>query len=147
MAVNVFRWIRTHRWLTAGLVIAAGLIALNVVAFNQAWSMTHFREGGTKTANPESLSLLQKVRVSLLGVSLPRPQNTINPKSVGLAFEAHRFGGAEGAELEAWHIPCEKAKGLVLFAHGYGACKASLLLEATRTPPDGIRGLLARFPR
>jgi hypothetical protein len=93
VAVNVFRWIRTHRRLTAGLVVAAGLIALNVVAFNQAWSMTHFQEGGTKTANPESLSLLQKVRVSLLGVSLPRPQNTIGPQSVGLAFETHRFGG------------------------------------------------------
>jgi hypothetical protein len=115
---KIFRWIRTHRWLTAGLVVAAGLIALNVVAFNQAWSMTHFRLGGTKTANPEALSLWQKVQISLLGVSLLRPQNAVDPQSVGLAFETHRFGGTEGDELEAWHIPCEKAKGPVLFAHG-----------------------------
>jgi alpha-beta hydrolase superfamily lysophospholipase len=145
VALKVFLWIRTHRWLTAGLVAAAGLIALNVVAFNQAWSMTHFQEGAIKTANPESLSLLQKVRVSLLGVSLPRPQNTIDPRSVGLAFETHRFGGAEGDELEAWHIPCEKAKGIVLFAHGYGACKASLLLEARALHGMGYAALLLDF--
>ena len=50
MIRKVFRWMRTHRWQAALVVVAAGVIALNVVAFNQAWSMTHFREGGTKTA-------------------------------------------------------------------------------------------------
>ncbi len=64
---TVFRWMWTHRWLTVGLVAAAVLLEVNVVAFNQAWSMTHFTRGGTRTENPEALSLFEKVRVSLLG--------------------------------------------------------------------------------
>ena len=123
-------WMRSHRRLTACLVVALGLIALNVVAFNQAWSMTHFSEGGERTPNPESLSLLGKFRVAIVGVNLPKPVNGKDPAAYGLAFETHHLGGADGQELEAWHIPCAKAKGLVLLAHGYGGCKASLLLEA-----------------
>jgi alpha-beta hydrolase superfamily lysophospholipase len=41
-----------------------------------------------------------------------------------------RFGGASGSELEGWFIPKDKPRGLVLFAHGYCASKASLLREA-----------------
>jgi alpha-beta hydrolase superfamily lysophospholipase len=138
-------WMRTHRRLTACLVLALGFVAMNVVAFNQAWSMTHFSQTGRKTAKPESLSLFEKVRVAVAGVNLPRPTNSIDPSSLGLDFETCRFGGADGAELEAWHISCAKAKGLVLFAHGYGACKASLLTEAKAFHELGYAALLLDF--
>ena len=126
-------------------MLALGFVAVNVVAFNQAWSMTHFSPSGQKTATPETLSFLQKVRVSLLGINLPRPINRIDPHSVGLDFETVRFGGADGAELEAWYIPCAKAKGLALFAHGYGTCKASLLNEAKAFHELGYAACLLDF--
>lgn len=139
------KWMRSHRWLTACLVVALGFIALNVVAFNQAWSMTHFSVGGERTPNPESLSLLGKVRVAIVGVNLPKPVNGKDPAAYGVAFETHRLGGADGQELEAWHIPCTRAKGIVLLAHGYGGCKASLLPEAKKFHELGYAAFLLDF--
>jgi uncharacterized protein len=145
MCRPILRWIRTHRKLSLCLAAAAAFLGLNVVAFNQAWSMTHFSPGGTRTANPESLSPLEKMRVALVGVNLPKPSNTIDPSSLGLPFEVRRFGGADQAELEGWLIPCQPSKGLVLFAHGYGACKASLLNEAQAVHRMGYAAFLLDF--
>src|SRR6202011_4305109 len=105
-------------------------IALNIVAFNHAWSMTHFAKDGVKTPSPESLSLIQKVKVSFVGINIPRPENYTDPRSLGLEFENHKFVGKDGVDLEAWHIPHPKATGLVLMIHGYASCKANLLPEA-----------------
>jgi uncharacterized protein len=142
---RVWRWTRTHRRLVLCLAALLALLALNVVAFNQAWSMTHFSASGSRTASPEALSFLEKVRVGVMGVSLPKPINAIDPSHVGVRFETVRFGGATGAELEAWFIPHEQAKGCVLFAHGYGACKASLLHEASAVHRLGYSALLVDF--
>jgi alpha-beta hydrolase superfamily lysophospholipase len=142
---RVWRWTRTHRRLTLCLAALLALLALNVVAFNQAWSMTHFSASGSRTASPEALSFLEKVRVGVMGVSLPKPINVIDPSHVGLGFETVRFGGATGSELEGWFIAQEQPKGCVLFAHGYGACKASLLHEARAINRLGYSALLVDF--
>ncbi len=126
----VIRWMRKHRRLTIGLAALLALVAVNVVAFNQAWSMTHFAASGTRTSRPEELGFLDKVQVGLIGVRLPKPANAIDPSHVGLAFETVRFGGSSGAELEGWFVPHVEPRGIVLFAHGYGASKSSLLNEA-----------------
>jgi alpha-beta hydrolase superfamily lysophospholipase len=136
---------RSHRRLALCLAALVALLAINVVAFNQAWSMTHFSESGSRTASPETLPFLKKLRVGLLGVSLPKPVNSIDPRQVGLAFETVRFGGATGSELEGWLIPHAQPKGLVLFAHGYGACKSSLLQEASAVHRLGYSALLVDF--
>jgi alpha-beta hydrolase superfamily lysophospholipase len=112
------------------MAVLLALGALNVIAFNQAWAMTHFAAAGSRTASPESLSFLEKCRVGLVGVSLPKPVNATDPSQLGLRFEMLRFGGNSGSELEGWFIPHAQPKGLVLFVHGYGACKSSLLTEA-----------------
>lgn len=140
-----WRWIWTHRKLSACLAAAVAFVGLNLVAFNQAWSMTHFSSSGARTANPESLSLLEKMRVAVLGVNLPKPENTIDPSALGLSFETRRFGGANDAELESWLIPRAQAKGLVLFAHGYGACKSSMLTEARAVHQMGYAAFLLDF--
>jgi uncharacterized protein len=145
MARRIFRWMSLYRVLTAAIAMAILLLAINVVAFNQAWSMTHFTAAGSRTANPESLSWIEKARVAACGVNLPRPANNIDPSDLGLAFELHRFGGNDGAELEAWSIPCPNANGLVLFAHGYGAAKASLLREAQALHELGYAAFLLDF--
>jgi uncharacterized protein len=141
----ILRWMWSHRKLTACRLAAAALIGLNVVAFNQAWSMTHFSAGGARTSKPESLSLLEKVRVALLGINLPKPVNTSDPSSLRLPFEVCRFGGIDQSELEGWLIPCANPKGLVLFAHGYGAAKASLLPEAQAVHRMGYAAFLFDF--
>lgn len=128
---RLYRWVRTHRWLTLVLAIGLSFVALNVVAFNQAWSMMHFTTGGSRTSSPEGLALLEKARVAMVGVRLPKPVNNIDPSFYRLPFETVRFGGATGTELEGWFIPHAQSKGIALLAHGYGACKASLLREAS----------------
>ncbi len=143
--LRAWQWMRAHRRLTLGLTALFAFLALNVVAFNQAWSMTHFTAAGSKTASPEALSFVEKIRVGLTGVSLPKPINAIDPSHVGLTFETVRFGGSTGSELEGWFIPHAKPKGLVLFAHGYAACKASLLQEASAVHRLGYSALLFDF--
>lgn len=130
MLKKSFRWMWQHRKLTIAMMLAALLLALNLVAYNHAWAMTHFRDGGSKTSNPEDLSILQKANVLVLGVNIPRPANHADPGSQGLIFQTRTFQGRHGICLEAWHIPHPKAKGLVLLLHGYAACKANLLREA-----------------
>jgi alpha-beta hydrolase superfamily lysophospholipase len=142
---RIWRWTRTHRRLTLCLAALLALLAINVIAFNQAWSMTHFSASGSRTASPEALSFLEKVRVGVMGVSLPKPINAIDPSHVGLRFETVRFGGATGSELEGWFIAHEQPKGCVLFAHGYGGCKASLLHEASAVHQLGYSALLVDF--
>src|SRR4051794_24802560 len=63
MMRKVVRWARRHRVLSLCSLLLAVAFVLNVVAFNHAWSMTHFASDGSRTASPESLSLAQKVAV------------------------------------------------------------------------------------
>src|SRR5262249_54317420 len=73
------RWVRTRPKRTAFLLLAAALLALNVVAYLHAWSMTHFTRGGAKTLGAERLSALGKVAVLLTGVHVPKPANDATP--------------------------------------------------------------------
>jgi alpha-beta hydrolase superfamily lysophospholipase len=122
-----WRW--QYRKGALGLVLMGILVGLNLIAYNHAFSMTHFRESGSRTGSPETLSFVQKVKVLFLGIRIPRPVNRIDPHSQGLSFQTWHFQAKDGLRLEAWHIPQPEAKGLVLLLHGYSACKASLLPE------------------
>jgi alpha-beta hydrolase superfamily lysophospholipase len=130
MLRKCLRWMRLHRKTTVFVVLIGLFAVLNVIAYNHAHSMTHFRDGGSRTGSPESLSFLEKVQVLFLGVNVVRPVNQADPGSQGLAFETHQYQGKDGINLEAWHISCLKPKGLVLLLHGYASCKTSLLPEA-----------------
>lgn len=135
-------WLWHHRKLTLGLALATLVLVLNIVAYNHAHAMTHFRESGSRTGNPETLSFLQKMKVLLLGVTIPRPANECDPESQRLPFETLTFQGKDGINLEAWHIPHAQARGLVLLLHGYAACKASLLPEARAFHDLGLATVL-----
>jgi len=124
-----------RRWrkifIIGGVLLLAGFILLNVMAYRQVWAMTHFvRSGGERTEPPEKLSGLGEVKVLFTGVSIPRPENSRTPKDIGLAFETHRFAGVKGVELEAWQIPHDTAKTVVVIFHGYAAAKDSQLETA-----------------
>jgi alpha-beta hydrolase superfamily lysophospholipase len=140
---NPVRWcIRRRRRLA--VLFAGLLVLLNVVAFMQARAFTHYATGGASTGAPLALSRWEKAKVLLTGVRLPRPETWQTPDAFGLPFTSHRIE-ANGVTLEAWHIPCDASRGLVLLFHGHRACKCSLLNEAAAFSELGYATLLVDF--
>jgi len=82
-------------------ILILGLVGVNVIAYMQAWAMTHFIEAGSRTAPPESLGLAQKVEVLFTGVRVPKPMNRTNPADAGLAFRTVRFAKAGTSPAQA----------------------------------------------
>jgi alpha-beta hydrolase superfamily lysophospholipase len=144
MVRRCVRWVRAHPKRTAGLLLALAFLALNVVAYLHAWSMTHFTRGGTKTLGAERLSALGKVAVLLTGVHVPKPANDATPADFGLPFERHRFRG-EAGDLHAWYVPHPRPKALVLLLHGYSGCKSAQLREARAFHDLGYAAFLLDF--
>lgn len=113
----------------------AGFIGVNGIACLQSHAMTHYISSGQRTPQPEALSKLDKVKIILTGVQLPRPENKTTPKeSLGLRYETHRIMLSASESLEAWHIPPPSAaelqpaeSAMVLLFHPYGGSKAGLL--------------------
>ena len=52
----------------------AGFLALNAVAWRQAWVMTHYAPAGRPPPKIEALSLPEKARAVALGVTVSRPE-------------------------------------------------------------------------
>lgn len=143
-ALNLLRALR-RRWIWFALGLALIVVAMNVVAYQHAWAMSHFGGGGVKTRNPEQLSMGEKLKVLALGVQIPRPDNHRTPAAVGLPFEVRRFASDPGVELEAWLIRAPRARGMVLMFHGYTFCKADLVDEARVFHDLGFAALLVDF--
>jgi alpha-beta hydrolase superfamily lysophospholipase len=141
MLKKSLRWMWQHRKLTVSVFLAAALILINIVAYNHAYAMTHFRDGGAKTGNPETLSFAEKMHALVLGVNIPRPVNQKTPESLGLPFMTELFQGTDG-KLESWRIEHPRSKGTVLLVHGYANCKASLLQEAKAFHELGYEAVL-----
>jgi hypothetical protein len=68
---------RLLRWLL--VMVLLGFAALNVLACFHARAMMHFVSGTERTHEPETLTLLQKVKVLATGVKIPRRQITKRP--------------------------------------------------------------------
>ncbi len=128
------------------LLLVLGFVALNVVAYQHAWAMTHFaRDDARRTAPPEQLSAWSKIKVLFKGVTIPRPENKRTPKDLGLAFETHRLVGANGLELEAWRIPNDSSKPVAVLFHGYSSSKDSQLDMAAALHEMGCECWLVDF--
>lgn len=136
-----------------GLMLAASLgiafvFALNLIAFMQARSMTHFvTSEQQRTAKPETLSPLGKLRVLLTGVTVPRPINRRSPQEFQLAYETHQIPIADQEFLESWWIPASPAssKGIVLLFPPYASSKDVLLEAAKIFHTMGYDALLVDF--
>jgi uncharacterized protein len=122
-----------------------GIVLLNVLAWMHAKSMTHFVNGGERTAKPEALPFTRKVWTLLTGVNIPRPTNSRNPKDIGLAYEIHEIKDSDHLSLEAWSITNSNQQGLVIMFHGYAACKSDLLAPAAEFHKMGYDLLLIDF--
>ena len=48
------------------------------------------------------------------------PERTLlaDPRAIGLQFESVNFETADGLQLSGWFIPCDGARGVILFCHG-----------------------------
>ncbi|HEX9922441.1 MAG TPA: alpha/beta fold hydrolase [Anaerolineae bacterium] len=115
------------------------------MAYQQASAMLNFTQAGTRTVRPEELSLWQKVKVLLLGITIPKPKNLATPADFNLTYETHRFQVDDTVELEAWYIPRRQAKGLVVMFHGYAVAKDHLLPEAQAFHQLGYAVFLTDF--
>jgi uncharacterized protein len=126
------------------LLLLLPFLALNGIAFMQARSMTHLVEIGSRTAKPEKLSLPEKARVILTGVEVPRPENSVTPDAVQLAYETHRIP-IQSESLETWYVPAQQGRSLVLLFPPYGGSKAGLLTPAKIFHELGYDVLLVDF--
>lgn len=124
------QWMNSHRKATACLILVCGTVLLNGMAFMHAHAMTHYTDGGARTAKPDELSVVDKVQVLFTGVRIPRPQNTVTPDRHGLEHIVHSFSPEADVHCEGWYIPCSDPRGLCIMFPGYAASKAKLLPEA-----------------
>ncbi len=125
-------------------VFILGLAGLNVLAFLHARSMTHFRRDVTRTLPPEELSWVQKGTVLLTGVSLPRPESALEPESLHPDCE-ERFISGDNVTLAAWWVGLGGERPLVVWFHGYGSQKTSLLKQASAMIEEGVSVMLVDF--
>jgi alpha-beta hydrolase superfamily lysophospholipase len=137
------RWCLRRRRLLA-LLLAAPVVLVNAVAYMQARALTHYVPAGARTGSPEALNRWQKLGVLFAGVSVPRPENRATPADFHLPFATHTIPSGD-VTLEAWHVPREDARGLVLLFHGHAACKSALLPEAAAFHELGYAALLVDF--
>ena len=140
---NPLHWLIRRRRRLAVLVIGP-LLLLNVAAFLHARGVTHYATGGTRTGAAQRLGRWEKAKVLATGIILPRPENTLTPAELDLPFTTHTIH-EDGITLEAWHIPAEDSRGLVLLFHGHGGCKVRLLREAAALHELGYSAFLVDF--
>ena len=140
--ILTFPW-RRRRLLLAILLL--GFIALNVLAYNHAYRMTHFVSGASHAGKPESLSFGQKLKALILGIEVPRPEYSKTPAEFDLPFESITIAGRDGVSLATWLVPHAEAKGMVVLLHGYAACKSHVLPEAKAFHDLGYSVVLVDF--
>jgi len=128
------------------LLSIVSLAGLNVIAYMQAKSMMQYSSRGSRTRNPEDLSLLQKAKVIVTGVNIPRPMSGITPAEFGLSYDTLTIPGLDGKiRLGAWYCPGDADSVLIVLFHGYAADKSVMLDEATGLIQLGYSILLVDF--
>ena len=120
----------TRGWRKALGLAAIAFALLNAFAYGHAYSMTHFSATGVRTGRPETLTLVQKLRVAAAGVELPKPRNEATPLDRGMPFETWTIPVDASVTLEAWSVRAVEARGVVVLFHGYADRKSSILAEA-----------------
>ncbi|MCC5946431.1 MAG: alpha/beta hydrolase [Bernardetiaceae bacterium] len=110
-------------------LLGSGVLALNAIAFMQAYSFTHFRKTDALVvkAKPEKMSLLAKIKTIFLGISVYQYPNLAKPP---VNFQTILLENSQGNLLEAWHLKKSKPKGCFLTFHGYNGRKSNVLPEA-----------------
>lgn len=112
------KWFKRSIWTLISL-----FVLLNIVAIFHAYKFTHFTEKETsKTKDPKSLTIGQKVKTLIFGVDNPRPNNKTLPTS---NYETIKLNS--NREIEGWNIKTENSKGTIILFHGFGGNKSAML--------------------
>ncbi|MBD2019844.1 alpha/beta hydrolase [Leptolyngbya sp. FACHB-36] len=127
------------------MLLTTGAIALNAIAWMQAYSMTHFVEAGQRTAKPETLSAIDKLRIVLTGVEIPRPTNHLTPQAIALDHKTAQIAISDSETLEAWYVPRSHSRGIVLMFPPYAGTNDALLASAKLLHDLGFELLLINF--
>ena len=107
-----------------------------------AWRFTHYPDSDTaRTADPESLSLGQKVWVLFTGISNPKSVNTPPLQLVDTFLIFSR-----DEQMEGWWVETDSAQGIVVLFPGYAGRKSDLQTEAAAFRELGYHSLLVDFP-
>lgn len=122
------------------LLILFGL--MNLVAYFHAHKFTHFSiVKEEKTANPEELSIMAKVKALMMGIDNPRPAHTALPRQ---PFETILL--QSNKQIECWKIKTElPAKGTVIIFHGYSSNKSLMLDKSDIFLQMGYNTVLVDF--
>lgn len=132
------RWFRRLIWL-----VGIGFLLLNVVAFAQAWNMTHYVVSGAKTKSLERLTFWEKCKIVVTGPTVTRPQNKLKPEDYGLAVRAVVIESG-GERLEAWRTSAPGKPAVVMFP-GYANSKDTLLRAAQEFEKTGFEVWMVDF--
>ncbi len=105
-------------------------IAVNCLAYLQAYHFIHYSSGGQRTEKPEKINFVQKLQVLFTGANIPRPKISTTPGDLGLKVETLTYPSEDGLRLSAWYVPHAHPKAMVLLFNGHDATKSQLLPEA-----------------
>lgn len=119
-----------------GLTLVAG----NAVVAAHAWRFAHYAEGVERSGQPQSLGAVDRARILLTGVVVPRPGLTRLPTDEGLSARASTDAG-----VATWTID-GSGTGTVILFHGYAASRSDLLDEAGALHEAGWTTVLVDFP-
>ncbi|MEN0067221.1 MAG: alpha/beta fold hydrolase [Myxococcota bacterium] len=118
------RW----QWWIGGAV--GGLAVLSqAVVWQHARAMTTFVPAGQRTPPPEELSLADKLRTLVFGVTIPRPRATSTPADHGLGGHYVLLDGPVGP-LSTLEVP--GGPRTVVVVHGYAAEHSQLFATIHR---------------
>ncbi len=112
-----------------------------MLAAFHAYKFTHYEAGAAVRTSADGMTLEQKIRAAVTGVSLPRPENETTPSD---PFEDVILPHPNG-RIHAWWVFAKGAKETVILFHGYGASKSSMVDRAGAFRRMGYNTMLVDF--
>jgi alpha-beta hydrolase superfamily lysophospholipase len=128
----------------ASMVSLLAFVGINLLVAIQAYAFTHFRtdQSGLTGISVEKTSWQTWAGYVFTGIPLARPTNKQTPADHHLPYETHTIQLNESEQLEAWYIPQEPSRGMVIGFTGYINRKDSLLTPAAWMHQFGYSVLL-----
>ncbi len=100
------------------VAVLIAFLALNWLAWMQAWNFSHFVPEGQPPPRLDRMSFPERLWLMAVGVSVAKAKNEHTPGDLHLPYQEHRIPLENGESLEAWWIPQTAPRGVVLMFHG-----------------------------
>lgn len=125
-------------------IIVGTLVLLNVLAYQHAYAFLHFSMSDIVSKTPDTNSVSGKLALLIKGLSISRPQSSMNPDSLHPDCHDQAIPVDAQLTLGAWFCPGSSGKLVILF-HGYAMEKSSLINEARVLHAENHAVLLVDF--